>query len=86
MSRNTMHEVLVDLLQTDTALFLADRPGVVELARYIDGLGQVQATLDEVRTTLCREFAGRLEAGSAPCDKPEEGALGRATWAARRGD
>jgi hypothetical protein len=58
-----MHEVLVDLLQTDTALFLADRPSVVELARYIDGLGRVQASLDEVRTTLCREFAGRLETG-----------------------
>lgn len=62
MSLNTtMHEVLIELLQTDTAVFLADRPTLLELAQFIDGLGQVQATIDAVVTTACREFASLLE-------------------------
>lgn len=86
MSPNTMSEVLVDLLRTDTALFLADRPDIFELAQFIDGLAQVQGTLDEVRTTVCREFAGRLEAGVEGSDRgPGEGRLRGWTPAAGTG-
>ena len=76
MPEKKTHEILIDLLEADTAIFLADRPTLLELARFIDGLAQVQAALEKIRTIACKEFVDRLERANNEVDESAPHSLG----------
>ncbi len=76
MPPKKMHEILIDLLEADTAIFLADRPTLLELARFIDGVAQVQAALEKVRTIACSEFVDRLARATNEVDEGAPHTLG----------
>ena len=61
MTDKQLHEILVEILHTDTAVFLASGPSLREMAERLDGLAEVQVALDEVRETMRRRFIGLLE-------------------------